>query len=129
MGDEETGPPNPEVSREPVEIKFGDVVQFFSDGKPVDSLFVITDPGNETDTHASKILEDKIGEEHLAPEGTLDFPLELVGCSWPLEKIIDGAVRHYRREDRTEIPGIREAYTKSFTAYSQKPPVMYRGGA
>jgi len=124
---EEVGQPNPEASREPVEIKFGDVVRFRGKAASPNHLYVIVDPASETVLFASRILNDKDGEEELGGAGTIpDMVVEVAG-NWPLRKVIEGSIRHFLASDGSEVPGIREIYEKDLEADSQKPPVMYRG--
>ena len=74
---EETTLGNPdqnELERQPIKIKFGDVVEFLYEDHPPTERYVIIDPGTEAYTYASEILSDKEGEEILAGGGTISAP-------------------------------------------------------
>ncbi|MEK7561752.1 MAG: hypothetical protein AAB541_02720 [Patescibacteria group bacterium] len=67
-------PDQNELERQPIKIKFGDVVEFLYEDHPPTERYVIIDPGTEAYTYASEILSDKEGEEILAGGGTISAP-------------------------------------------------------
>lgn len=115
-----------ELEQQPVEIKFGDVVEFLYEGHLPTTPYIIIDPGTETYTYASEILSDKEGEEILAGGGTISVPLRVVG-SWPFEKIVEATHRLYLGKDGQEVPGMKQKVKELLTVNAEKPPVMYIG--
>ena len=110
----------------PVEISFGDVVEFLSprNGEPSPPC-VVTDPVSEHKIHAARIVG--YGDTLLLERaGTREEPARVIG-NWPLEDVIEGWVRNNPSPDGSVSAETRRIVTKVLTKNSQKPAVMYIG--
>jgi len=104
---------------QPVEIKFGDVVQFIHrEGERPSRPYVVVDHDADNYIYAAGVISDDDADPDLGGIGTFSAPAVVIG-NWSYEKIEKGWKNHY--------PQDYESITDDLLENSQKPPVMYKG--
>jgi len=117
-------PASGEVQLHPVQIKFGDVVEFLH-GNETSERYVIIDPVAEDYTFGSPIVSDRPGEEQLAFASTRVEPLRVLG-SWPFETVVEATYRHHVG-DGEEFPELKDTLRRLLQKNADKPPIGYTG--
>lgn len=107
-----------ETERQPIEIGFGAVVQFFDTDKLAPEQFVVVDPASERTIGVCEILDDG----SLAGDSSENRRATIIG-NWHLDQIVHGRLLH----NAPNPEGQEAIYRRDYSLQSQKPPVQYVG--
>src|SRR5258708_1219463 len=122
---EESVVESPESLIQPVEIKFGNIVNLA--GEDPATSFVVIKPHGTRKIEVSEVTSEEEGKESLNPLGSTRSQHAQVIGNWPLEKVIGAFLRGSGSPDGSVPAALREIAIKHLTSYSQMPSVMYAG--
>lgn len=118
MGEDQPIVEQGEAVYEPVELKFGDIVNFINN---TDIRYIVLIPHSELQIETVKLAKDEDGNERLDgfAIGTHNIPVVKLD-SWDKEKVREAMIRGMGESASEIIDGYLEEYQKM-------PPVMYKG--
>lgn len=115
---------NFEAIIQPVEVRFGDVIEILRHGQPEKS-YVVVDAA-EDELQASTILEKPDGTKYLSAAGTVVLPVRVID-RWDFDKIFEATMHYWEDGGQRTSPELRDKIKIVLEQGSAKPPVMYTG--